>query len=171
MAKAEEVEVKKEGEGKEITKAAPARALSPFEEMDRMFEGFFPRGLMRPFHWEWPSWSRLPEPFEGRTPKVDVIDRDDEILVRAEMPGVDKKDVDVSTTENTVTIKGSTHAEEKEEKGDYYRCEISSGSFSRTLALPGNVDASKAKATFKDGVLEMALPKVEKSKRQKIDIS
>ena len=171
MAKAEEVEVKKEGEGKDITKAVPARALSPFEEMDRMFEGLFPRGLMRPFHWEWPSWSRLPEPFEGRTPKVDVIDRDDEILVRAEMPGVDKKDVDVSTTENTVTIRGSTHAEEKEEKGDYYRCEISSGSFSRTLALPGNVDASKAKATFKDGVLELALPKVEKSKRQKIDIS
>ena len=164
MAKVEEIEVKKGGEQKEVVTTAPSRALSPFEEMDRMFEGFFPGGWMRPFHWERPTWSKLPEPFEGRMPKVDVIDRDDEILVRAELPGVEKKDIDVSTTENTVTIKGSTRAEEKEERGDYYRCEISSGSFARTLALPGNVDASKAKATFKDGVLELTLPKIEKSK-------
>ncbi|KPK11431.1 MAG: heat-shock protein Hsp20 [Acidithiobacillales bacterium SG8_45] len=157
--------------GKAMEKSAPGRALSPFEEMDRMFEGFFPRGWMQPMRWGLPAWSTMPEPFEGRMPKVDVVDRDNEILVRAELPGVDKKDVDISTTENSVTIKGSTRKEEKEEKGDYYRCEISSGAFTRTLALPGNVDSSNAKAEFKDGVLELTLPKVEKSKRQKIEIS
>jgi len=158
------------GKGKEIQKAAPSRALSPFEEMDRMFEGFFPRGRLRPFRWEWPSWGELPAAFEGKMPKVDVIDRDEEILVRAEVPGVEKKDLDVSMTDNTVTIKGSTRHEEKEEMGDYYRCEISRGTFSRTVALPGGVDGSKAKASFKDGVLELTLPKLEKSKRHSIKL-
>ena len=168
MAKSgEEVDVKKG----EVAKTRGSRSLSPFEEMDRMFEGMFPGGWMRPMRWEWPAWSRMPEPFEGRTPKVDVVDRDNDIVVRAELPGVDKKDVDISTTENTVTIKGSTRTEAKEEKGDYYRSEIATGSFSRTVALPGNVDSTKAKASFKDGVLELTLPKVEKSKRQKIEIS
>jgi HSP20 family protein len=163
-------ETRKEATPREIQKAAPSRALSPFEEMDRFFEGVFPRGWMRPFRWEWPSWGELPMPFEGKMPRVDVIDREADILVRAEVPGVDKKDLEISTTENTVTIKGSTRREEKEEKGDYYRCEISRGSFSRTVALPGDVDSSKAKATFKDGVLELTLPKVEKSKRRTITV-
>jgi HSP20 family protein len=154
----------------EVQKATPTRALSPFEEMDRLFEHFFPRGWMRPFHWERPSWSELALPFEGKLPRVDVIDRDTEIVVRAEVPGVDKKDLDVSMTDNTVTIKGSTSHEEKEEKGDYYRCETSRGSFTRTVALPGDVDSSKAKSKFKDGVLELTLPKVEKSKRRSIKI-
>lgn len=154
----------------EVQKATPARALSPFEEMDRFFENFFPRGWMRPLHWDRPVWSELSLPFEGKMPKVDVIDRDNEIIVKAEVPGVDKKDLDVSMTDNTVTIKGSTSHEEKEEKGDYYRCELSRGSFTRTVALPGDVDSSKAKSKFKDGVLELTLPKVEKSKRRSITI-
>jgi HSP20 family protein len=103
-------------------------------------------------------------------PKVDVIERDDEVIVKAELPGVDKKDLDVSVTENSVTIKGTTSHEEKEEKGDYYRCEISRDAYARTVALPSYVDADKAKANFKDGVLELKLPKVEKSKRRSIEI-
>jgi HSP20 family protein len=103
-------------------------------------------------------------------PRVDVIDREDEILVRAEVPGVDKKDLEVSLTDNAVTIKGSTRHEEKEEKGDFYRSEISRGSFSRTVALPGEVDGDKAKASFKDGVVEIAMPKLEASKRRSIKV-
>lgn len=160
-------EERKEEKGKEIQKTAPARALSPFEEMDRMFEGFFPRGWMRPFRWEWPG---IPELREMRAPKVDVVDRETDILVRAEVPGVEKKDLDVSVTESTVTIRGSTRREEKEEKGDYYRCEISRGAFARTVALPCEVDSGKAKAAFKDGILELTLPKVEKAKRRSVAI-
>jgi len=156
--------------GQEMQKAAPMRAMSPFEEMDRMFESFFPRAWMRPFRGELPIWSELAAPFEGKMPKVDVIDRDDEIVVRAEVPGVDKKDLDVSMTDDTVTIKGTTSHEEKEEKGDFYRCEISRGSFSRTVALPVGVDGAKAKAKFQDGVLELTMPKTEKAKRVSVKV-
>ncbi|MEW6353077.1 MAG: Hsp20/alpha crystallin family protein [Pseudomonadota bacterium] len=109
-------------------------------------------------------------PLNGNIPHVDVIDRDNEIVVRAEVPGVDKKDLDVSMTDNTITIKGETKYEEEEEKGDYYRCELTHGAFARTIPLPGAVDASKAKATYHEGVLEMNLPKLEKSKRHSIKV-
>jgi len=157
-------------EEKRIKKITPVHALSPFEEMDRMFERFFPRGWLRPFRWEMPPLGGMAMPFEGKVPRVDVIDRDNDILVRAELPGVEKKDLDVSITDNTVTIKGSTRHEEKKEEGDYFRREISKGSFSRTVALPGEVDTSRPKASFKDGVLELTLDKMEKSKRRSIKI-
>ncbi len=165
MAKVEKRESKQE-----LQKAEPRHALSPFEEMDRMFEDFLSRGWMRPFHWEWPSVGEIAKPFEGKAPRVDVIERDDEVVVKAELPGVDKKDLDVSVTENSVTIKGTTSHEEKEEKGDYYRCEISRGAYARTLSLPAYVNSDKARASFRDGVLELTLPKVEKAKRRSIEI-
>jgi len=105
-----------------------------------------------------------------KVPKVDVIDREGEVVVKAEIPGVEKKDIDISVGEDAVTIKGEIRHEEKEEKGDYYRCEISRGAFSRTVALPAAVDGAKAKANFKDGVLELTLPKVEKAKRHTIKL-
>jgi len=160
----------KEESKQEVQKVQPARAVSPFEEMERLFEGYFPRGWMRPFHWERPSWGELAVPFEGKMPRVDIVERDDELVVKAELPGVDKKDLDISVTENAVTIKGSTSHEEKEEKGDYYRCEMSRGAYSRTVTLPSEVDADKAKAKFKDGVLELTLPKLKKAKRHTIKV-
>jgi HSP20 family protein len=170
MAKEESKEIQRSGAGKEGEVTRPARAVSPFEEMDRMFDRWFdyafPRGLLRPFRSELTPLS----PLEVRMPKVDVIDRDDEVLVRAEIPGVEKNDLDVSISDNSVTIKGETKHEEKEEKGEYYRCEISQGAFTRTVALPDYVDTEKSKAKFKDGVLELNLPKIEKAKRRSIKI-
>ncbi len=166
-------ESKKQEESKEIQspqRVTPTRALSPFEEMDRLMESFFPRHWLRPFRWEMPSWSELGAPLEMKTPRVDIIDRDNEIVVKAEIPGVKKEDLDVSMTESTVTIKGSTSHEEKQEKGNFYRCEISRGAFSRTVALPADVDTDKAKAVFNDGILELTIPKVEKSKRKTITV-
>lgn len=160
-------------EGKLAPSASSARALSPFEEMERLFErmeSLFPRGWMRPLRWERPGFGELLSHVEMPMPKVDVIDRDNEVVVRAEVPGVEKKDLDVSVTENTVTIKGTSSHEEKEEKGDYYRSEISRGSFSRTVALPGNVNSEAAKASFKDGVLELVMPKIEQSRRRSIKV-
>jgi HSP20 family protein len=156
--------------GQEIQKAAPAKVMGPFEEMERMFENFFSPGWMRPLHWPRSLLGEMAAPFSGAMPRVDVIDRDDEVVVRAEIPGVEKRDLDVSMTGNTATVKGSTRHEEKEEKGNYYRCEISHGAFSRTVALPAEVDDSKAKAVFKDGLLELTIPKKEKSKRHSISI-
>jgi HSP20 family protein len=162
-------EVKK-GTKQTLQKTEPARALSPFEDMERFFDDYFSRGWLRPLHVARPSWGSLPMPFEGRMPRVDVVDRENEIIVKAEVPGVNKEDLDISVTENTVSIKGSTSHEEKEEKGDYYRCEISSGSFSRVVPLPANVDAEKASSKFKDGVLELTLPKLQKAKRHTVKV-
>jgi len=155
---------------KDLQKAQPARVMSPFEEMDRLFENYFSRGWLRPFRMEWPTLSEMAAPFEGKMPHVDVIDRDNEVIVKAELPGVEKKDLDITVTRDRVTIKGSTSHEEKEEKGDYHRCEISSGSYMRTLSLPSDVDEDKVKAKFKDGILRLTLPKLEKAKRRTVKV-
>jgi len=158
-------------ESKEVTvsKGTLERMPRPapfFGDFDRMFDDFFGgRRWLRPFGWQRP-FAELPA-----APSVDVIDRDDEVVVRAEVPGYKKEDIEVSVSNSSLTIKGETKTEEKEEKGDYYRCEISHGAFSRTIALPAEVDDAKAKASMKDGVLELTLPKVEKSRRHSITIS
>jgi HSP20 family protein len=136
-----------------------------FGDVDRMFDDFFGRRWLRPFGWERP-FAEMP----AFGPSVDVIDRDDEVVVRAEVPGYKKEDIEVSVSDSSLTIKGETKTEEKEEKGDYYRCEISHGAFTRTITLPAEVDDAKAKASMKDGVLELTLPKLEKSKRHPITI-
>lgn len=112
----------------------------------------------------------IPKLFEGRTPKVDVIDKDKEVIVRAELPGIDKDNINVSMNDNMVTIKASAHSESKEEKDDYYYSEISSGSFSRTMQLPCAVDTNKYKAKFKNGLLELTLNKLEKARKKTIKI-
>lgn len=169
-----EKQVKKEPvateRGGELQRPAASHPLSILDEMDRMMDRLFRGSFLRPWRWE-PRWSEMAQPFEARLPSVDIIDRDNEVLVRAELPGVDKKDLDVSVTENTVTIKGSTQREEKEEKGDYYRCERSRGEFARTLALPASVDGTKSKADFHDGMLELRLPKIEAAQRRKIPVT
>jgi HSP20 family protein len=143
------------------------RMPRPFGDFERAFEDFFGGGWLRPFgtfEWYRPGLA-------GSLPSVDVIDRDEEVVVRAEVPGYRKEDIDISVSNSHLTIKGETKSEEKEEKGDYYRCEISHGSFTRTVNLPAAVEESKAKASIKDGVLELTLPKREKSKRHKITVS
>jgi HSP20 family protein len=174
MSKVAHIERKEE---KELPVREPARRfgrmLTPFEDIDRVFdrmwEGFGPR-WMSPLRAEWP-WTRELEPrLEYRVPRVDVIDRDEAVVVHAELPGVEKKDLDVSVTENTLTLRATTGHEEKEEKGDYYRAEIVRGEFLRTLPLPAAVDSEHAKATFKDGILELTLPKLEVAKRRTIQV-
>ena len=143
----------------------PARPAL-FSDIDRMFDDFFGRRFLRPFGIE----RSFPE-LQTAMPSVDVIDRDDEVVVRAAVPGYKKEEIEISVSDTTLTIKGETKKEEKEEKGDYYRSEISQGAFARVISLPAQVDEEKAKASMKDGMLELTLPKVEKSKRHTISIS
>ena len=159
MAKEKEVAVSKGGALERMPR------LAPFGDIDRMFDDFLGRRWLRPFGWE------RPFPEMPSAPSVDVIDRDDEVMVRAELPGYKKEDIEVSVSNTSLTIKGETKTEEKEEKGDYYRCEISRGAFLRTVSLPAEVDDAKAKASMKDGMLELTLPKREKSKRHSIAIA
>lgn len=160
--------LKPETERKEVRKTEPTRTLMPFEDIDRYFENLFPRGWLRPLRWEWPT--DVAAPFGGKLPKVDVVDREKEVLVRAEVPGVEKDKLEISVTESSVTIKGTAHHEEKEEKGEYYRCETTHGEFARTVALPAEVDSEHTKAKYKDGVLEITLPKVKKAHRHTVNI-
>jgi len=151
-------------ESKEIAKAEPARALSPFEEMERRFEDLF----RRPFSLLEPSWwprLRMPE-MEEVAPKVDIFEEGDNFVVKAEIPGMKKEEIEVNLTDDMVTISGEKKKEEKVEKKDYYRFERSFGSFSRSFRLPKDVQSDKAKATFKDGVLELKVPKTEEAKKK-----
>jgi len=105
-------------------------------------------------------------------PKVDVKDEDKDIIVSAELPGMDQKDIDVTVTNDSVRISGEKKQEEEEEKKGYYRHETSYGSFERVIDLPAEVDESKAEAEFSKGVLTIKLPKSEEAqaKHKKIKI-
>ncbi len=145
----------------EATKGSWPVLQHPIAEMERAFDRFFGRS--------WPLDNLFQ--VEGlRMPSLDVVDRDTEVLVRAEIPGIDKKDINVTLTDNVLTIKGQTSKEEKEEKGDYYRNEISSASFARSITVPTNVDVTKTVANLKDGILEIKLPKAESSQRRNITV-
>jgi len=161
---------KKAKEASEELEVTPARHLTPFEEMDRLFEGFSPRAWLPRFGLDHPAWRDFPISFEGRMPRADVIERDEDVLVRAQIPGIEKENLDISLTENSITIKGHSHREEKEESEHYFRREISEGSFTRTLGLPGDVDIDSAKASFKDGVLEVNIKKTKKSRRHSVKV-
>lgn len=171
-AKKSDVESKK-AETMPIQRAVPMHAVSPFDEMEErmahMFDDFFPGGWMRPFHFGRHMMRDFPR-FEMKVPNVDIIDHDNEVVLEAELPGIEKEDVEVSVDKNAVTISGKTNHEDKAEKGNYYRSEIRHGSFIRTIVLPWGVDGTKAKASFKNGILEVTLPKLERSKRLAVKV-
>ena len=140
--------------------------IDPFallrRRMDDMFEGFLHGFDLRPFEARSGVFS----------PSIDIVENDKDIRISAELPGMEEKDIDVSLSRDSLTIKGEKK-EEKEDKGKgYYRMERSYGSFSRTLPLPSEIDQDKVKATFKKGVLTVTLPKTEKAIKEtkKIDI-
>ena len=104
-------------------------------------------------------------------PDLDVSETDEEILVKADLPGVDEKDLSISLSGTNLLIKGE-RKEEKEEKGkQFHRIERTFGSFQRTVALPVGVDSSKIKAEYTKGVLEIHLPKKPEVKPQQIPVS
>lgn len=146
------------------------RMLAPFDELDSLFDQLRTRDWMHPFHWPDTVQSHIPMFAEGKIPKVDIIDNEKDMLIRAELPGVDKENLDISMTDNTVTIKAKTSYGKKEEKGDYYRSEITQGLYTRTIGLPADVDIDQAKSTFKNGVLEITVPKLERSQRRSIKV-
>lgn len=144
-----------------------SRLIEPLAEIEKMLGQLGHREWFRPTGWDWPD---LPSLFETRAPSVDVIDRINEIIVTAEIPGIDKDDLQVSVTDRILTIKGeSRHAEEMEE-GDAHQREIFRGSFYRTLTLPAEIDGSKVKAECKDGILELRLPKSPGAKKHNIEL-
>src|SRR4030065_2169233 len=116
----------KSSETKAVTKAEPSIVLSPFHDMERWFEDFFRRPFFGP---SWLPRLRTPE-FEEISPSIDLFTEGDDAVVKAEMPGMKKEDIDVSVTDNNITVSGEKKQEEKVEKKDYYRLVRSYGLFS-----------------------------------------
>jgi HSP20 family protein len=134
-----------------------------FDEMERWAEDMFARGWMRPFRF---GERALAEGY----PRVDVLDRDNEVFVRAALPGFRKEDIDISVSDNLLTIRGKTEHEKEEKDEHYFHREIGRSDMLRTVSLPVAVIEDKAEASFKDGILELHLPKVEKAKPRRIEI-
>ncbi|SBR51570.1 MULTISPECIES: Hsp20/alpha crystallin family protein [unclassified Halomonas] len=154
----------------DASKMPASRFSSPLEEFDRMMEGFFERNWMKPFFKDDSVKERLGF-FGQHNPKVDIIDREKEIIVRAEMPGVDRKDLVIEVTEHSLMLKCERSGKADEKKDEYYHSEIWQGSFSRTIGLPVEVDTQHADAKFKDGILTITLPKVKQPLRRKLEVS
>ena len=149
-----------------ITRREPLWSQNPFgvlerfaNEMDQMFDDF---GIGR--SWFGPRlgrhWLRAPSATRSEmwAPDVEVYQQNSELVVRADLPGMKKDDVSVDVTDNDITISGERRQQEETERGGIYRSERSYGSFCRTIPLPEGAIADQAKATFKDGVLEIRLP-------------
>ena len=140
------------------------RALTPWtgmglrKELDRLFDRFLE-----------PTWTDM-TPFGDWEPRVDVAETKEAVTVKAEMPGVDQKDIGVSLQDGVLTIKGEKEAEKEEKDRRYHRVERTYGAFARALRLPAPVDAGRVTATFKDGVLEITLPKTAEAKGATIPI-
>lgn len=101
-------------------------------------------------------------------PRVTVVERDDEIVLEGELLGVKKGGLEIRVTADAVTRKGQSGHKEKEQKGDYSRCEIASGSYSRAVALPGSIDTAVVKASSDDGRLRLSMPRLSKATRRRI---
>jgi HSP20 family protein len=103
-------------------------------------------------------------------PAFDVSETDKELIVKAEVPGMDKKDINITVSDGILTIEGEKKHEKKEDNEQYHRVERRYGTFSRTVRLPDEVEADKVDATYKDGVLNIRLPKSEAVHPRKIEI-
>jgi HSP20 family protein len=143
----------------------PWRPFRELDEMERRFDDML----------SWPLlpavWRRIPTMEMGWAPAIDVFEKEDKFVVKAELPGMKEEDIDISVVGDTLTIKGERKAESEVEEEDYYYCERSYGSFSRSIAIPSNVDAKKIEANYNDGVLEVSLPKTPEVKPKKISVS
>lgn len=139
------------------------------KEMERWFERFFEEPMF-PRMWRRLPMMRMFKELEGISPVVDMYDKKDEIVVKAEIPGVEKENINISVSENTLTIKGEMKKEEEVKEEDYYYSEREYGSFARMLSLPAKVQSDKIKASFKNGILEIHLPKAEEAKPKEVKV-
>ena len=136
---------------------------NPFRDMSRS-ERDLEEMFGRPLRWPWGAGER------GWAPAVDMIDGKDEIVLRADLPGVEEKDIEVTVQDGSLTIRGERKEEQEEKKDNYYFSERSYGAFTRTLTLPAGVERDKVKATFTKGVLEVHLPKAKEATGTKVEV-
>jgi HSP20 family protein len=145
------------------------RTMPLTHSLEEVFEDFYPRRWMEtfePFGWRWPVGVDFEKSF-----RLDVIDREKELLVRGELPGVEKDDIEISVMGDRLVIEAERKFEEEEKKDTFYRHEVGFGKLTRTIPLPVEVDAEHVKAELKDGFLEIVLPKTHAVERHNIKVA
>jgi HSP20 family protein len=141
---------------KKETSENPLVALR--DEMNQLFDNFWHGGL-------------LPDAFTGRGfPRVEMTETDDTVVIRAELPGMEPKDIDLSISGDVLTLKGERKEEKEEKEKESYYKEVRYGSFSRTIRLPESVDTEKVKTDYEKGVLKVTLEKKPETKAKKIEV-
>jgi len=140
--------------------AFPSDVLSMRKEFDRVFDSFFHGDISDTTSAFTSTW----------IPAVDIAERENEFVVRIELPGVTKEDVRITMQEGILTVKGEKKQEKESKGSDYHRVERSFGSFQRSFTLPTAVRAENIDASFTDGVLNITLPKAEEAKPKQIDV-
>ncbi len=139
----------------------PFREMSALQErMNQLFSNVSNQGPVREEEVLRSSW----------TPAVDIFETPEAIVLKAELPGIAAQDIAVEVKDHILTLKGEKKWEKETKEENYHRMERSYGSFQRTFTLPGTVRQEKAKAKFKDGILEIALPKVEEARPRQIKV-
>lgn len=143
-----------------ITRWQPFRELSFLQErMNRLFDDFLgDRG-------------ELQGPTAGWAPSVDIYEDKDRLVLKADLPGINEKDISLDVDGNRLTLKGERRMEKETKEENYHRVERAYGNFVRSFSLPNTVDVENIKATFKNGVLEVSLPKKEEVKPKHINIA
>ena len=141
----------------------PARSVAHRwnDDIDSLFQGFFrPMRMVEE------------EATQGLVPRLDVVERDGEFVVQAEMPGIKKEDIEITLEQGVLTISGESQSEKEEKEGErVVRQERRYGKYIRSLRLGKDIDDKKVKANYKDGILELTLPKLEEVKPKKISVN
>jgi len=146
----------------ELTRWNPTRDMfSIRKQMNHLFDDVF-RPVVRNddsrlFKWDW-------------HPTVDIYDNDENVVIKAELPGMDKKDIDIDVKNGVLTLKGERNFDNEVKEGKYYRRERTFGKFERFFRLPVKVDPEKINAKYKDGILTIDIPKPEEQKPKQIDV-
>lgn len=144
------------------------RPWDEFREMERRMEEMMRHPLMplrQPL-----SWWRVPTEELAWMPALEIYEKEDKFVVRTELPGMKKEEIDISVLGDTLTIKGERKTESEVKDEDYYRCELCYGKFSRAVTLPSAVQAGKVEASYDNGILEITLPKAAEAKPRKVEV-
>jgi len=155
-----------EKESKAVTTSRPAEIFPRARDFERWFDRFLEEFKRRPFPSFLPSERWWPFEAVGARIPIDVYEEQDDVVLKAELPGLSKEDINLRVMESSVTLDAEKKREEQIKESDYHRSERTFGTFSRTIDLPCEVKADLVKASFKNGVLEVRLPKTEEARKK-----
>ncbi len=155
--------------GGRSTSRQAAQPPSLLQDVDRLWDSFIERfGLGSP--WPFPIGDQRFAAF-GQRPRVDVAEKGDDIVVTAEIPGLKREDLDISMTNDVLTLRAEQSSESEREQAGYHRREIMRGSFVRQIRLPCAVDVDRATADYRDGMLTVTMPKAAQARSRKIPLA